>query len=99
MTNQTMIQSRNAWQPHQQHVQSENYVAQVLEPSHHAHLGTSIQPSSYDTETHASNNSMTLVQVNEPRLGELDQHNIAMQVDYSEHGLNAQSGSSPVTES
>ena len=89
-----MIQSRNAQQPHQQHIQSENYVAQVLKPSHCAHPGSRIQPSTYDTETHASNNSATSVQINEPRLGKLYyQHNIAMQVDDSEHGLNAQSGS------
>ena len=43
MTNQTMIQSRNAQQPYQQHVQSENYVAQVLEPSHHRNQYPTLQ--------------------------------------------------------
>lgn len=96
MTNQTMIQSMSARQPHQQHVQSESYVAQVLEPSHRAHPGSNI--SSYNTEPHALNNSGNSVQVNEPRFNELDQHNNSMQVEDSGHGLIAQSGSPPATD-
>ncbi|KAE9390707.1 hypothetical protein BT96DRAFT_1002033 [Gymnopus androsaceus JB14] len=93
--NQTMVQSHNARQPHQQHIQSEMYVAQTLEPSHRAHPGTNILPSNHE---HMGINPTHL---DEPVPGDSNEPDDAMQIDnndFNGSGTGIQSSQLPMSE-